>query len=58
MGGKFDNPTFVWNLPDGELRAAKFMPGAPTRDVTHVEIDSPEWIAKKSAVKAKRDADL
>lgn len=58
MGGKFDNPNYVWKFPDGELRASKFMPGAPTLENSQVEIDSSEWIAKKQAEKAKRDADL
>lgn len=58
MGGKFDNPTYVWKLPDGELHAAKFMPGAPTLDNAQVEIDSPEWIEKQRDEKSKRDADL
>lgn len=58
LGGKFDNPSYVWRFPEGELRAAKFMPGAPTMDIAQVEIDSPEWMAKKDAENAKRKADL
>jgi hypothetical protein len=58
VGGKFDNPSYVWKFPDGELRASRFMPGAPTLDNSQVEIDSPEWVAKKQAEKAKRDTDL
>lgn len=58
IGGKFENPSYVWKFPDGELRAARFMPGMPTLDFSVVEIDSPEWIAKEAAEKAKRNSDL
>lgn len=34
MGGKFDNPAYVWDFPEGKLLATKFMPGAPTLDIT------------------------
>lgn len=58
MGGKFDNPSFVWSFPEGKLFATKFMPGAPTLDISQVEISSSSWIAEKEAKQKARASDL
>lgn len=58
IGGSFENPSFVWNFPDGKLFATKFMPNAPTLDISQVEISSTEWIAEKEAKQKARANDL
>ncbi|MHB8742807.1 MAG: hypothetical protein ACYC9L_06730 [Sulfuricaulis sp.] len=58
MGAKFDNPSFVWNFPDGKLIATKFMPGAPMLDISQVEMASTAWLAEKEAKQKARANDL
>lgn len=58
MGGKFDNPSYVWNFPDGKLIATKFMPGAPTTDISQVEMATTAWLAEKEAKQKARANDL
>ena len=57
-GGKFDNPSYVWNFPEGKLLATKFMPGAPTMDISQVEMASTAWLAEKEAKQKARANDL
>ena len=58
MGGKFDNPSYVWNFPDGKLIATKFFPSMPTLDDSQVEIATNEWIAETAAKQKARANDL
>jgi hypothetical protein len=58
MGGKFDNPSYAWDFPDGKLIATKFMPGAPTLDISLVEMATTEWLAAKEAKEKARANDF
>lgn len=58
MGGKFDNPAYMWDFPDGKLIATKFMPGAPTLDISQVEMASTAWLVEKDAKQKARANDL
>lgn len=58
MGNTFDNPSYVWKFPEGELHASRFMPGARTLDIAQLEISSKEWLAEQAAKEQKRNADL